>query len=61
MKQKKFIIRKVQIQYRDTETFKTDPTQLNVKVSEERLCQCFGRIQGGPLIFIPKESVLAEN
>ena len=35
--------------------------QLNVKVNEEELYQCFGRIQGEHPLFIPKESVLVEK
>ena len=56
LKQRKLIIRKVRQQYSDTETFKTNKKQLNVKASEEGLYQCFGRIQGEYPIFIPKES-----
>ena len=44
LKQSKLIIRKVQLQYSDTETFKIDQKKINVKVSEERLYQCFGKI-----------------
>ena len=34
---------------------------MNVKVIEEELYQCFGRIQGEDPIFIRKESLLAEK
>ena len=34
---------------------------MNVKVIEEELYQCFGRIQGEHPIFIPKQSLLAEK
>ena len=59
LKQRKLIIRKVQLQYSDTEKFKKNQKQLNVKVSEEGLYQCFVRIQGEHPILILKESVLA--
>ena len=58
---RKFIIKNVQLQCSDTETFKINKKQLNAKVSEEGLYQYFGRIQGGHHIFISKESVLAET
>ena len=61
MKQRKVIIRKVQLQYSDTQAFKINQKLLNVKVSEEGLYHYFGRIQGEHPIFIPKESVLAEK
>ena len=41
LKQSKLIIRKVQLQFSDTEI---DQKKINVKVSEERLYQCFGKI-----------------
>ena len=59
--QKKLIITKVELQYCDTETFKINKKQFNVKVGEERLHQCFIRIQGEHPISIPKGSVLAEE
>ena len=61
LKQRKLIIRKIQLQYVDIETFKINKKHLHVKVSEEGLYQCFGRIQGKRPIFIPKESVPAQN
>ena len=36
------------------QSFKINQKQLNVKVSEQGLYQCFGRIQGQHPIFIPK-------
>ena len=35
LKQRKLIIREVQLQYSDTQTFKINQGQLNVKVNEE--------------------------
>ena len=61
MKQRKLIIRKVQQQYSNTEAFKINQNQLNVKKSKEWLYLYFGIIQGEHPIFIPKESVLAEK
>ena len=61
LKQIKLIIRKVQLQYSDTKTFKISRKQLNVKVSEEGLYQCFGGIKGEHPIFIPKDSILANK
>ena len=61
LKQRKLIIGKVQLQYSDTEMLKTNQKQLNVKVNEEGLDQCFGRIQGEHPILIPKESVLPDK
>ena len=61
LKQRKLIIRKVKLQYCDTESFKINQKQLNVKVSEEGLYRCFGIIQSELPLFIPKKSVLAEK
>ena len=60
LKQIKLIIRKLQLQYSDTETFKINQKELNVQMSEVGLYQCFGRIQGELPIFIRNESGLAE-
>ena len=46
MKRRKLIIRKGQLQYSDTDRFKINKKQQNVKVSEEGLYQCFVKIQG---------------
>ena len=61
LKQRKFIIRKVQLHYSDTQMFKINQIQLYVKVSEEVLYQCFSRILVGYLIFILKELALTEK
>ena len=44
LKERKLIIRKVQLHYSDTETFKINKKQLIMKVSEEGLHQCFGSL-----------------
>ena len=44
LKHRKLIIRKVQLQCSDTETFKVNKKQLNGKVIEEGLDQCFCKI-----------------
>ena len=54
LKQRKFIIRKVQLHYSDTQMFKINQIKLYVKVSEEGLYQCFSKILVGYLIFIPQ-------
>ena len=59
--QRKLIITKVELQYCDTETFKINQKQFNVKVGGQRLYQCFIRVQGEHPIFIPKGSFLAEE
>ena len=46
-------MKRVQLQCSDTEKFKINQKQLNVKVSEEGLYQYFGRIHGEHPIFIP--------
>ena len=60
-KQSKLIIRKVQLQYSHAETFKIDQKKINVKVSEEKLYQCFGKILVKLPIFLLKGSVYTEK
>ena len=60
-KQSKLIIRKVQLQYSHAETFKIDQKKINVKVSEEKLYQCFGKILVKLPIFLLKGSVFTEK
>ena len=54
LKQRKLIIRKVKLQYCDTESFKINQKQLNVKVSEEGLYRCFGIYRVNFLSLSPK-------
>ena len=61
LKQRKFIIRKVQIHYSDTQMFKINQIKLYVKVSEEELYQCFSKILVGYLFLSPKESALTKK
>ena len=61
LKQRKLIMKKVQLQCTDTETFKINRKQLNVKVNEEGFYQCFGRMQDEHPIFISKDSILSEK
>ena len=54
-------MKKIQLQYSYIEMFKISQKQLYVKVSEEKLYQCFGKIHGEQPIFILKESGLQKN
>ena len=57
--QRQFLIKEEQHRYSKCE--KLSKQQLNLKLSEEGLCKCYGRIQGKYPIFIPREPKLAEH
>ena len=61
LKQRKLIIKKFQLQYSDTETFKINQKQLNVQVSEEGLYQCFGRVQVSTSYLYPQRVSSSRN
>ena len=41
--------------------FEISRKQLNLKMNEEGICECHGRIQGDYPVFIPNKSLLAEK
>ena len=61
MVQRKFLIKREQNLYSNTKNFKISRRQLNLKLDQEGIYECYGRIQGYYLVFIPNKSVLAEK
>ena len=59
--QKNFLIKREQNLYSKTKTFEISRQQLNLKMNQKGIYECHGRIQGDYLVFIPKESILAEK
>ena len=59
--QKKFLIKREQNLYSNTENFKISRQQLNLKMNQEGIYKCHGRIQGDCPVFIPNKSVLTEK
>ena len=59
--QREFLIKEEQYRYSKCEKCELSRQQLNLKVSEESLYKCYGRIQGEYPISIPREFKLAEK
>ena len=47
--------------FSNTKNFEISRQQLNVKLNQEGIYECHGRIQGDYPVFIPKKLVLAEK
>ena len=56
-----FLIEEEQHRYSKCEKFELSKQQLKLKLSEEGLYKCYGRIQGEYPIFIPRVSHLTEK
>ena len=59
--QRNFLIKREQNLYSNTENFEISRQQLNLKMNQEGIYKCHGRIQGDYPVFIPSKSVLAEK
>ena len=59
--QRKFLIKREQNLYGNTENFEISRQPLNLKMNQEGIYECHGRIQGDYPVFIPNKSVLAEK
>ena len=59
--QRKFLIKREQNLYSNTKNFEISRQQLNLKMNQEGIYECHGRIQGDYPVFIPHKSVLAEK
>ena len=59
--QKKFLIKREQNLYSNTENFKISRQQLNLKMNQEGIYKCDALIQGDYTVFIPNKSVLTEK
>ena len=57
--QRKFLIKRDQNLYSDTKNYEISRQQVNLKMNQEGICECHGRIQGDCPVFIPNELVLA--
>ena len=47
--------------HKDTDKFKSDEQQLNLKINEEGLYECRSRIEGHYPIYLPTTSLLSEK
>jgi hypothetical protein len=54
-------LKREQSRYEDSDQTREDKQRLNLKKNERGLLECQGRIQGGYLIYIPPQSILAEK
>lgn len=61
IKQRKYLIRREQQHFENSEKFINDQQQLNLKMNEEGLYECRGRIQGDYPLYIPSASKLSEK
>ena len=59
--QRKFLIKREQNLYSNTNNFEISRQQLNLKMNQEGIYECYGPIQGDYPVFIPNKSVLAEK
>ena len=59
--QRKFLIKRDQNLYSNTENFEIRRQQLNLKMNQEGIYECHGRILGDYPVFIPNKSLLAEK
>ena len=59
--QRKFFIKREQNLYSNKENFEISRQQLNLKMNQEGIYECHGRIQGDYPVFIPNKSLLAEK
>ena len=53
--QRKFLIKREQNLYSNIKCFKISRQQLNLKMNQEVICECRGRIQGDCPVFISKK------
>ena len=59
--QRKFLIKIEQNLYSNTENFEISRQQLNLKMNQEGIYECHGRIQGDYPVFIPNKLLPAEK
>ena len=59
--QKKFWIKREQQRVKDTEKFKVSKEMLDLQENLEGIYVCRGRIEGSHPVFIPQDSLLAEQ
>ena len=59
--QRKFLIKRQQNLHSNTENFEISRQKLNLKMNQEGIYECHGRIQGDHPVFIPNKSLLAER
>ena len=59
--QRKFLIKREQNLYGNTENFQISRQSLNLKMNQEGIYECHGRIQGDCPVFIPNKSLPAEK
>ena len=59
--QRKFLTKREQNLYSNTENFEISRQQLNLKLNQEGIYECHGRIQRDYQVFIPNKSLLAEK
>ena len=59
--QRKILIKREQNLCSNTKNFEISRQQLNLKMNQEGIYECHGRIQGDYPVFIPNKSVLAEK
>ena len=59
--QRKFLIKREQKLYGNTENFEISRQPLNQKMNQEGIYECHGRIQGDYPVFIPNKSLPPEK
>ena len=60
-RQAKLLVKKVQQRNEETKAFKEDQQQLNLKINDEGIYECQGRIQGHYPVYLPDNELLTEK
>ena len=60
-RQAKLLVKKVQQRNEETKAFKEDQQQLNLKINDEGIYECQGRIQGHYPVYLPNNELLTEK
>ena len=55
------MIKREQLKFKDTDKFKDDEQSLKIKMDEEGLYRCYGRIYGDYPIYLPPDSLVSEK
>ena len=60
-RQAKLLVKKVQQRNEETKAFKEDQQQLNLKINNDGIYECQGRIQGHYPVYLPDNELLTEK